>query len=55
MENKEDLERDLNIAIKILAQTQGRAAPGAERAYGIAYQNLVRAGYRPQIRAKYRG
>lgn len=28
---------------------------GAEKAYGSAYQALVSAGLRPQIRGKYRG
>ena len=33
----------------------GKAASGAERKYGIAYQNCVKAGIKPQIRKKYRG
>lgn len=33
----------------------GKAAVGAERKYGVAYQNCVRAGIKPQLRKKYRG
>lgn len=32
----------------------GAAAVGAEKKYGQAYQNLVKAGLRPQLRKKYR-
>lgn len=50
------LESNMNSASsqvkKSLPMRQGGA--GAEKAYGAAYQALVRAGLRPQIRAKYR-
>ena len=47
------LEQDCYEAGKALA----KAAPGAkapENAYGAAYQALVKAGLRPQIKYKYR-
>jgi hypothetical protein len=51
---QESLERDLSIASKALSNSPGRLAQGAENKYGQAYQALVRAGYRPQLRYKYR-
>jgi hypothetical protein len=37
-----------------LAKVSGKSAEGAESEYGQAYQALVRAGLRPQLRKKYR-
>lgn len=48
------LERDLVAAYKRLTQVSGKAAQGAENQYGQAYQALVKAGYRPQLRYKAR-
>jgi hypothetical protein len=48
------LERYLELASKALTSSQGRGAQGAENYYGQTYQRLVRAGYRPQMRRKYR-
>lgn len=56
-ESRDDLERDLAAASRELAGTGVKASRNSnkyERLYGIAYQNLVRAGYRPQLRKKYR-
>lgn len=49
-----ELERDLELASKDLQNAAGRQAQGAENKYGDAYQRLVRAGLRPQIRKRYR-
>lgn len=46
-----DYERLADIAAKIT----GKAATGAEKQKGIAYQRLVRMGLRMQIKKKYRG
>lgn len=54
MSEKTDLERDLAIASKNLTGSKGNAAQGNENKYGQAYQALVRAGYRLQLRKKYR-
>lgn len=48
------LERNLAAALDRVKKTTGKSASGAEAAYGQAYQALVRAGVRPQIRHKYR-
>lgn len=49
------LERNLSAAFsKIKSGVGGKAAIGYEKEYGIAYQDLVRAGLRPQIKSKYR-
>lgn len=54
-EEKDRLERDLASAFsKFKNGVGGKSAIGFEKNYGIAYQALVRAGYRPQIREKYR-
>lgn len=50
----ETLERDLAAARKRLDGASGKNGQGAENAYGQAYQALVRAGVRPQIRHKHR-
>ena len=54
----EDVER-LNSALNVASQNLrkivgGKAGEGTENKYGEAYQALVRAGARPQLRAKYR-
>lgn len=49
-----NLERDLEAALKNLRGSTGKAAQGRENQYGAAYQNLVKAGVRPQLRKKYR-
>ena len=54
-EEKEKLLRSLELAMMDLKKIAGKAAFGAERKYGIAYQNCVKAGIKPQIRKKYRG
>lgn len=55
MEN-EDLLRDLEIASKeIKKQTGGKSGDGAEKRYGLAYSQCVKAGLRPALRKKYRG
>lgn len=54
MESKESLERDLAAASKRLGSATGKNGQGAENAYGQAFQKLVRAGYRPQLRYKHR-
>jgi hypothetical protein len=55
--NEDDIRR-LNSAYeaawKRLQGSGGKSAQGAESAYGLAYQALVKAGLRPQIRQKYR-
>lgn len=49
------LERNLVSAFsKIKSGVGGKAAAGYEKEYGIAYQDLVKAGLRPQLRQKYR-
>ena len=50
----DNLERDLELASKALQNAAGRTAQGLENRYGEAYQRLVRAGLRPQIRKRYR-
>lgn len=54
MEDVERLERALAAALDKVRKTIGKSAGGAENAYGQAYQALVKAGARPQIRYKYR-
>lgn len=50
----ERLERNLASALDRVKKSAGKNAGGAEAAYGQAYQALVKAGARPQIRYKYR-
>lgn len=50
----EELERALAAAAKRLGVGTNNGGAGTEKAYGAAYQALVRAGVRPQLRAKYR-
>jgi len=47
-------EAELAMASKSLGAPTG-TNKGAEKAYGDAYQRLVRLGVRPQLRKKYRG
>jgi len=54
MEDKDKLERAFASAGQKLAGSTGKSARGAENSYGAAYQQLVKAGYRPQLRLKYR-
>lgn len=54
MDKKDVLERKLIEASKRLSESSGRSAVAAENEYGQVYQELVRAGYRQQIRYKYR-
>lgn len=54
---KKRLESGLAAASKNLADKLPSlsAKNEKERKYSWAYQNLVKAGFRPQIRGKYRG
>lgn len=54
-EEKERLLRSLDLAMMEVKKIAGKAAVGAERKYGLAYQNCVKAGIKPQLRKKYRG
>lgn len=56
-ESPETLERDLVVAHNELVGIGMKASRNSnkyERLYGIAYQNLVKSGLRPQLRKKYR-
>lgn len=54
-EDKERLESNMNAASTSLRRiASGKAGEGVEKVYGQAYQALVKAGFRPQIRKKYR-
>lgn len=54
-EDIDRLERSLASAFsKIKSGVGGKAAIGYEKEYGIAYQELVKAGARKQIKKKYR-
>lgn len=51
-----DMLRDLEAALTKIRNTKpGKVTSGLERQYGNAYQRLVRAGEREQLRGKYRG
>ncbi len=39
---------------RVASGAGGKQAQGVEAAYGLAYQALVKAGLKPQIRKKYR-
>ena len=55
MEDKDRLESNLNaLSTQLKRQVGGKAGEGTEKQYGQAYQALVKAGFRPQIRKKYR-
>lgn len=54
--DEESLLRDLNAASNDIKKSiGGRAGEGIEKKYGIAYQQCVKAGLKPQIKKKYRG
>jgi len=54
-ENVERLQSDFNSAsTAIKKQVGGKGGEGTEAKYGQAYQALVKAGAKPQIRKKYR-
>ena len=55
MEDKDRLESNLNaLSTQLKRQISGKVGEGTEKQYGQAYQALVKAGFRPQIRKKYR-
>lgn len=54
-EQVQALELEYNLARNALANAQAGRRTGEERRFGLAYQALVRAGLRQQIRKKYRG
>ena len=58
-DNLTDAEKDAIREYERFAQmannARGKAANGAEKAKGMAYQRLVRMGLRMQLKAKYRG
>ena len=52
---KSDLLRELSAASNdIKRSTGGKAGEGAEKKYGVAYQQCVKAGIKPPLRRKYR-
>lgn len=54
-EEADRLERNIASAFnKIKTGVGGKAAIGYEKEYGIAYQELVKNGLRPQLKKKYR-
>jgi hypothetical protein len=54
-DNVERLQSDFNAAsTAIKKQVGGKGGEGTEAKYGQAYQALVKAGAKPQIRQKYR-
>lgn len=54
-EDKDRLESSLNSAsTAVRKQMGGKTGESAEKVYGQAYQALVKAGFRPQLRKKYR-
>jgi hypothetical protein len=54
-DNVERLQSDFNAAsTAIKKQVGGKGGEGTEAKYGQAYQALVKAGVKPQIRQKYR-
>lgn len=53
-DEKMELERQFEIARTKLRESNKVGDNGAEQRYGKAYQALVRAGLRQQIRGKYR-
>ncbi len=54
-EEKDRLERSLsNASSNIRKQASGKVGESFEKIYGIAYQQLVKAGLKPQLRKKYR-
>ena len=54
-DDKDRLESNMNSAATALKRIAGgKAGEGTEKVYGQAYQALVKAGLRPQLRKKYR-
>jgi len=54
-EDNDRLLRNLESASAALKrQTGGKAGEGAEKVYGIAYKECVKAGIKPKIRKRYR-
>lgn len=54
-EEAEALIRELNRTIgEVRKAVGGKAGEGNEKKYGVAYQQCVKAGVKPQIRRKYR-
>jgi len=54
-EEKDRLERDMDAASGNLKRiVSGKGGEGVEKLYGQAYQQLVKAGLRRQLRKKYR-
>jgi hypothetical protein len=53
-DEKDKLFSAYRAARKRLDGASGKSANGVEKAYGDAYQALVRAGLAPQLRARYR-
>ena len=49
-----NLEFALESASKRVKGAAGKSGQAAENAYGEAYQQMVRAGLKPQLRHKYR-
>lgn len=51
----EKLKSNLNAASNNIRRVVGgKAGDGVEKAYGQAYQALVRVGVKPQLKKKYR-
>jgi hypothetical protein len=51
----EDLLRDLEMTCKdVKKQMGGKPGESAEKKYGQAYAQCVKAGIKPQLRSKYR-
>ncbi len=54
-DEKNDLLRDLNAASNEIKKSPGgKSGEGAEKKYGVAYQQCVKAGIKPLLRRKYR-
>lgn len=54
-EEIDKLEREMSAASSAMRKCiTGKPGEASEKKYGIAYQDLVKAGLRPQIRKKYR-
>lgn len=53
-DEKDRLYATYRAARKRLDGASGKSATGVEKAFGEAYQALVRAGLEPQLKARYR-
>jgi hypothetical protein len=53
-DEKRSLQSSMNAARKRLDGSSGKSATGVEKAYGQAYQQLVKAGLALQLKRKYR-